>query len=328
VNARLVPYADSMAAMLAFAHGMGYNPILMAGCDYTGDRFDEWRFVPPDRDLHSDPDANNPWTPCEHRINARPLRTDGEWQFVHGLGKNLGNSVIASETGLGTDVVSIHSKRGVIITAFAPIYSSDEPVSIYNLSNATIIDEIPHLDAEQALKGDIPPWSPETKADVLHRIERTLARHDTFLIPLHNGARRGINVLICETFDQLVSQIFSTWQEVAQNKIYIQNVEKQHGKTMKQIHEEKMEGYEEYVLDELSPGPDEWVHFDSDRIATPPPGEFIAHALGLWKEIGRDEAKGRSWQSVLTDLVERQKVTMLANAGKLEELLQKHREVA
>lgn len=328
VNARLVPYADSMAAMLAFAMGMGYNPILMAGCDYTGDRFDEWRFVPPDRDLHSDPDSNNPWTPCEHRINTRPLRTDGEWVFMSGKGRNMGKAVIASETGLGTDVVSIHSKRGVLITAYAPLFSQGPGAAIYNMSNETILDEIPHLDVERGLKGDIPPWTQEMRDDVLHRIERTLARHDTFLIPVHNGARLGVNVLICETFESLVNQVFSTWQEVAQNRMYIKSVEKQHGKTMKQIHEEKMEGYEEYVLDELSPGPEEWVHFDSDRISTPPPGEFIDKALGLWKEIGRDESKGKSWQSILTDIIERQKVNMLSQAGRLEELLRSYKEVA
>lgn len=329
VNARMVPYADSMAGMLSFAIGMGYSPILLAGCDYSGPRFDEWRFVPPGRDLHTEADANQPWTPTEHRIQEYPLRTDGEWKFIKGSCWD-GNIVAAASTGsepVSTDIVSIHSKRGVLIVAYAPMFSQGKGIEIYNLSQSSIITEFPCVGYKDGLNLKLPGYSAEVREKVMHNLEVTLARHDTFLIPVHNGARLGVNVLICESYESLVHQVYMTWQETVHNKIYIQNTEKKLGKTMAQLHRDKSEGYEEYVLDELSPGPEEWETFDSNKIGTPHPGEFIEKAVSLWREDGREVDTKRSWQTVLSELLEKQKVTLLSQAGLVEEQLQRFREV-
>jgi hypothetical protein len=214
VKSTVLPFIDSVAGEVSIAARLGYDPLYTIGVDYGGPRFKQanWK--------------NNEWYVSEPS------------GFVAGYKDLQGNPTEPKKGagGLITDDGMVYSKRGLLISAFSRICDATNPVRIYQMSNPSNIVEFPFLPFDEVLEnqGAAPPWTPEYRTKVAETIEITLAKSDTFMMPVDGGFGRDYRVfmMVQENIPHALCDIAF---EIINNKAFLQKQERESGKLAREL---------------------------------------------------------------------------------------------
>lgn len=166
VKVQLLPFIDSVASEVGLAARLGYDPIYCIGVDYGGPRFQQaiWK------------DGKWEVSKTSGVIDTTVMNLTGEKK-----------SELMGPGGITTTEGFLYAKRGMLLAAFMKINDAHRPVRIYQMSKPTNVLEFPYVSFDEVMESQgqaAPPWD---KAAVNDAIETTLAKSDTFLIPINSG---------------------------------------------------------------------------------------------------------------------------------------------
>jgi len=175
----ILPFTSSAAGLLAIAHSLNYAPLYLIGMDFAGDRI-----------------------------------KDGRASYGKGTLKRTYH-------GFETDDNHLWSWRGLVCTirvSIAQRYGNSW--HIFNCSKkSTLIDDLPYKDLRKMiLRGKTKAITRWTKNKMIRRLDKTLARFNTYIFEIHNGELYGSRIHICETPQDLLG-IFERVNTVLQRRI-------------------------------------------------------------------------------------------------------------
>ena len=205
----MLPFIDSGAAMLGYATWLGYNPIYLAGIDYSGPRLQRWDW---DYDTQT-------WTPDKH--------TSG---FV---AKDEGNY-----GGLTGKQTMVYSSRGMLLSGFMQIANEKYRQRIFQLSPATVLTQFPYVKWEDCLAAQgvsNPAYYDSLRDDVLLDIEAALASWDTFLVPVQSGWGTDYHTYIAKDEANYINAMVGYNNQIQMNLKNFEEMEKAQGRTISEM---------------------------------------------------------------------------------------------
>lgn len=222
VKVGMLPFIDSTSSEISLAARLGYDPIYCIGVDYGGPRFRQWVW------------KGGEWATTS-ASGVQPIQD----VFIDIKGQRRPDvpfNVVLGAGGLQTDQSMLYSIRGMLISAFMKIMDHRKPVRIYQMSRPSNVTEFPFVSFDEVLEkqGAAPEWEPDFRNSVAEKIEVSLAKSDTYLIPLESGF--GIDYRVYMMVQQNIIQALSELNiEMLTNKQDLLDKEKAMGMPAREL---------------------------------------------------------------------------------------------
>lgn len=203
----MLPFIDSISSNISLAAKMGYDPLFCIGVDYGGPRFQQSNWTGKEWQVAA-PSGTTP-------LAYKDLVTGERCEPIVGVG------------GLTTDAGMTYAKRGLLISSFMCLMDYRNPTRIYQMSKPSNVIEFPFVSFEEVLEkqGQGFPWTPEYQKQVAETIEISLARTDTFMVPVEGGFGTDYRVYLL-TQDNIVPALSGLSGEMLSNKRDLQTKER------------------------------------------------------------------------------------------------------
>lgn len=171
----ILPMIDSMASQLGFASWLGYSPLYLAGCDYSGPRFQMWTW-----------DGN-------------------EW-----AADRISSGYDAEKASPSAFTAMNYSSRGTLLAAFMQMMNSRYNQRIYQMSKVSILNHFPYRDPEEVIKsGGVDKPATYPLDEVITNVEATLSAWETFLVPIKDGWSTGYHTYL--TAEENYEEALKVW---------------------------------------------------------------------------------------------------------------------
>lgn len=201
----IMPMIDSVAAMIGFATWMGYGPILMAGVDYWGPRFDRYEYS----------EESKSWT-----LDAETSKYDAA--------KNTKDLF----SGMNAFKAMNYSSRGSMLSAFLNMKNDKYNQRIFQLSDTTMLAQFPYVEWNDG-SPEIPMVYENAK--VCEDLEIALSVWGTFLVPLCTGWGQDYHTYIAEQEDPFFMAMKKHNDEISVNLSDFARIEKEQGMPMNDL---------------------------------------------------------------------------------------------
>jgi hypothetical protein len=170
VKTHMFCFACAVAGQMGIAAAMGYDPIILVGCDFAVNRFRKWYF---DREEH-----------LETR-RGKLRRSKPKWKRDPPYALPAEHYLRISENGVLTDRIQVYYKRAILCVARL------DKANILNASPRGILTEFPTLDIEEVIGRQDTGfedlhWGVQKRNDAY---DLYLARNNVYVIPMGDGVR-------------------------------------------------------------------------------------------------------------------------------------------
>ena len=195
----IMPMIDSLAAEIGFVTWMGYGPIFLSGCDYSGPRFERWD-----------------WNYETKRWSVDRVTS--------------GATVVKDENAKAMS----YSSRGTLLSGLMQILNTKYQQCIYQISGSTILTQFPYVPWEDALK-DAAQFSDYPRQMVRDEIEMALSVWDTFAVPIPGGWGLDYHTYIANDEGRFIEAMTGYNNQVANNLRNFAQIEGQYKRPLNDL---------------------------------------------------------------------------------------------